>query len=173
MAEECQYYHNDGGWWGYGYTCLLKQAEGKDRKVDDDWVHKFCWGYHYSECPFYQAKHGAPSGCYLTSACTEARGLPDDCTELTTLRAFRDNYVRNQPNGENDIKHYYDAAPKIVQSIHALDCSEALPILDEIYTNLVQPCLLLIEHEHSEAAYLLYKQYALQLEARFLPSQQE
>ena len=30
MSEECQYYYNDSSFWGYGYTCLLKQSEGKD-----------------------------------------------------------------------------------------------------------------------------------------------
>ena len=42
------------------------------------------------------------STCFLTSACVAARGLPDDCAELTALRAFRDGYVRSQPEGESD-----------------------------------------------------------------------
>ena len=29
---------------------------------------------------------GSSAGCYLTSACVEAKGLPDDCQELQTLR---------------------------------------------------------------------------------------
>lgn len=58
MAEECQYYHYDSSPWGYGYTCLLKQSQDKDRTIDSDWVHKYCWNYNYNDCPFYQAKHG-------------------------------------------------------------------------------------------------------------------
>ena len=57
MAEECQYYHYDSSPWGYGYTCLLKQSQDKDRTIDSDWVHKYCWNYNYNDCPFYQAKH--------------------------------------------------------------------------------------------------------------------
>lgn len=169
MAEECQYYHYDSGFWGDGYTCLLKQSEGKDRKLDSDWVHKYCWNYNYGDCPFYQAKHGSSSsGCYLTSACVEARGLPDDCAELTALRQFRDGYVRCQPDGEADIKHYYAVAPQIVAAIHALDCPQALAVLDGLYTGLVQPCIRLIGQGQNEAAYQLYKQTAMQLEQQYL-----
>ena len=168
MPEECQYYHHDSSPWGYGSTCLLKEGESRDRVVDDDWKHKYCWNYNYSDCPIYQAKHGSSSsGCYLTSACTEARGLPDDCGELTTLRAFRDGYVRSQPNGEADIRHYYAVAPRIVEAIHALGCT-AQPVLDSIYRELVQPCVRLIEQKQSKEAYQLYKQYALELEKKYL-----
>lgn len=164
MPEECQYYHYDSS---YGYTCMLKQSEGKDRTVDDDWVHKFCWNYNYNDCPFYQAKHGSSSDCYLTSACTEARGLPDDCMELNTLRAFRDNYVRSQPDGEADIGHYYEVAPRIVQMIDSLGC-QARPVWDDIYQELVQPCIDLINQQRLAEAYQLYKQYALNLEKKYL-----
>ena len=168
MAEECQYYHYDSSPWGYGYTCLLKQSQEKDRTIDSDWVHKYCWNYNYNDCPFYQAKHGSSSsGCYLTSACTEARGLPDDCEELTALRAFRDGYVCSQPEGESDIQHYYAVAPRIVQAIHALGCM-AQPVLDGIYQELVQPCVRLIAQQRPQEAYLLYKQYALALEEKYL-----
>ena len=130
MSDECQYYYNDSSLWGYGYTCLLKQSEGKDRTVDSDWVHKFCWNYNYHDCPFYQTKHGSSSsGCYLTSACTQARGLPDDCEELTVLRAFRDTYVRALPTGEADVRRYYATAPQIVNAIHrGCAAPEMLPL---------------------------------------------
>ena len=131
MAEECQYYHYDSSPWGYGYTCLLKQSQDKDRTIDSDWVHKYCWNYNYNDCPFYQAKHGgSSSSCYLTSACTEARGLPDDCAELTALRAFRDSYVRSQPEGESDIQHYYAVAPRAGLCYnHIIHRKEPLPML--------------------------------------------
>ena len=167
MSDECQYYYNDSSFWGYGYTCLLKQSEGKDRTVDSDWVHKFCWNYNYHDCPFYQTKHGSSSsGCYLTSACTQARGLPDDCEELTVLRAFRDTYVRALPTGEADVRRYYATAPQIVNAIHR-GCA-APETLDRIYRELVQPCVQLIRDGKNEAAYRLYKAYSLALEERYL-----
>lgn len=45
-----------------------------------------------------------------------AMGLPDDCYELTVLRGFRDNYLKNRENGAQDIADYYRNAPQIVRS---------------------------------------------------------
>ena len=47
----------------------------------------------------------------------------DSCNELMTLRLFRDNYV-----SEDDIKHYYNVAPIIVDEINLLSNNR------EIYT---------------------------------------
>ena len=49
MADECKYYTYKEG----DYHCLLVS-----RDVNGDWVHRFCWGYHCSECPFYKEKIG-------------------------------------------------------------------------------------------------------------------
>jgi len=64
----------------------------------------------------------APAGyggdCFITTACTGAMGLPDDCAELVTLRKFRDEYVRHLPNGGKIIGEYYRIAPAIVRKIN-------------------------------------------------------
>lgn len=49
--------------------------------------------------------------CYLTTACCEYMGLPDDCEELTILRVFRDSLP------ESLVKEYYRIAPAIVSKI--------------------------------------------------------
>jgi hypothetical protein len=36
----------------------------------------------------------------LSSACTVFRNLPDDREELTVLRGFRENYMRNMEGGK-------------------------------------------------------------------------
>lgn len=46
-------------------------------------------------------------------------GLPDDCHELTALRAFRDGYMSAIPGGADDIKEYYRCAPAIVAAIYS------------------------------------------------------
>src|SRR5208282_5655374 len=50
--------------------------------------------------------------CFLTTACCEHKGLPDDCDELTILRSFRDTHVPKIL-----IKEYYEIAPQIVRMI--------------------------------------------------------
>ena len=87
----------------------------------------------------------------MTSACTQARGLPDNCEELTALRAFRDTYVRALPTGEADIRRYYAAAPQILNAIHR-GCA-APETLDRIYLELVQLCVQRIRDGKNEAAY--------------------
>ena len=94
----------------------------------------------------------APSGgwCFLTSACIEARGLADDCRELTVLRAFRDGYMRSLPQGEELIAEYYRIAPAIVEQIQ---CSDSrLEVLDRLYQDLVLPCVELIREGKNEEA---------------------
>jgi hypothetical protein len=70
----------------------------------------------------YDAGHDSTSsqksgGCFLTTACTEAAGLADDCTELEVLRQFRDGYLVRQPNGPLLIREYYQVAPRILDRI--------------------------------------------------------
>ena len=58
-----------------------------------------------------------PPQCYITTACVKAASLPEDCEVLQTLRDFRDNHIRNLPNGSRLIQAYYDTAPQIVAAI--------------------------------------------------------
>ena len=53
--------------------------------------------------------------CYLTSACMKyfQEKFDDNCYELTVLRWFRDNFVPKE-----DIEHYYEVAPIIVEAIN-------------------------------------------------------
>ena len=160
MAEECSYYYYD-----HGYCCDLKREKEGQSSIDEDIVKKYCWGYHYEECPRYKARNSS-SGCFLTSACTEARGLADDCEELTTLRAFRDGYMKSLPQGEHDICQYYHIAPAIVAKIHTLP--HAKEIYDSIYTDLVIPCVELIHAGNNEEAYTKYRDYVKFLQIQYL-----
>ena len=53
-------------------------------------------------------------GCFLTTAACEHRGLPDDCFELSTMRAFRDRVLLETCAGQAMVKHYYEIAPRLV-----------------------------------------------------------
>ena len=161
MAEECKYYYYDSG-----YSCALKRRKEGYSSIDSDIVHRYCWGYHYEECPLYKNEHSSSGGCYLTSACVEARGLNDDCHELTILRAFRDGYMRSTPSGSADICEYYHTAPSIVAQIKSLPNAKA--IFDQIYSDLVLPCVTLIENGNNREAYIKYKEYTKSLQLQYL-----
>lgn len=56
-------------------------------------------------------------GCFLTTATAGAVGLPDDCWELATLRAFRDGWLARHPGGAALTARYYRLAPLLVRRI--------------------------------------------------------
>ena len=150
----CPYY-----WYNYHYAC---RKSGKD--VNEDIYGKYCSGYDYSDCPIY--KGNDTSGCFLTSACVEARGLSDDCYELTTLRNFRDKYLAKQECGKCEIAHYYHVAPAIVERINKQ--SNRREIFDRIYNELVLPCIQMIEASNFEGAHMHYRDYVQSLEKQYL-----
>lgn len=57
--------------------------------------------------------------CYLTTAAVDVVGLPDDCWELRTLRAFRDGPLQRTVAGRALIADYYRFAPQLVTRISA------------------------------------------------------
>ena len=180
MSEECAYYYYDRG-----YCCAVKREKEGSSSIDSDLVKKYCWGYNYKYCPRYKNRDryyrsydeikdddngstdsSSSSGpCFLTSACVEARRLPDNCYELTTLRAFRDGYLRSLPEGDAEIKEYYRIAPKIVENIKAQ--RDFLAIFDTIYRELVVPCVRLIEEGQNGLAHEKYRDYVALLQTRY------
>lgn len=105
-------------------------------------------------------------GCFITTACIMAMGLPDDCYELTVLRGFRDNYLKNRENGAQDIADYYRNAPQIVESIS--NRNDADQIWRDIYQDMVCLCIQHIEAHEFEKAYKLYKSFTIRLRKEYL-----
>lgn len=105
------------------------------------------------------------SKCYLTSACTDAMQLPDNCYELQILRKFRDEYVVAKTNGKFLLDEYYHTAPKIVSAINATAKKNT------IYKNLffeIRRAVSLIEDNRFEDAYQLYCNMAIRLRKKYL-----
>lgn len=91
--------------------------------------------------------------CFLTTACCEFMGLPDDCDELTTLRWFRDHYLATLPQGKELILFYYHVAPAIVKGINKhRNRSEILGSLYRVITD----CVTRIKTGKYEEAFHIY-----------------
>ena len=105
-------------------------------------------------------------GCFLTSACVEAKGASDNCYELTTLRKFRDEYRTNQECCKCEITHYYQVAPVIVERIKAI--KESAKVFEQIYNELVLPCVKMIEEHNLSGAHSLYRTKVQELQAQYL-----
>lgn len=101
-------------------------------------------------------------GCYLTSACIRffQENFDDNCFELNVLRWFRDNFVLQE-----DIDHYYQIAPIIVEAIDKYENRDF--IYNYIYDNIVDYCVTQIENGNYEEAYKRYKDSILFLEEQF------
>ena len=99
--------------------------------------------------------------CFLTSACVRARGLPDDCEELTVLRRYRDDYLRTHAGGEEAIREYYEIAPGIVGRINQRQ--DADTIWNSVYEETILPCVAMIREGRMDDAFVLYKACTLHL----------
>ena len=112
------------------------------------------------------SKGNDSGGCYLTTACVAARGLPDTCAELQTLRAFRDGVLARRPGGREEIVRYYQIAPGIVAAINQR--KDAAKIWNRVYDELVEPCVQMIHEGKDEEAYRLYKVYTMELGQKYM-----
>lgn len=108
------------------------------------------------ECSHYD--NGDKGGCFLTSACCEYKGLPDDCAELTVLRNFRDTYLKSTEMGCELVSEYYRIAPEIVEKLNVH------PEREKIYTDMYASiCAIvdMIEKEEYDSAIEDYKKMVL------------
>lgn len=96
---------------------------------------------------------GGGGGCFLTTVVCEHLGKSDDCEELNTLRAFRDSWLKD--NHPEDIKEYYENAPRLVSKLKALDYSDK--ILEEMWKYYIVPSINFINRGDNQSAYDTYK----------------
>lgn len=112
---------------------------------------------------FNTAKENA--GCFITTATCKSRNLPDDCKELTTLRMFRDSYMRENCEREEEVREYYRIAPIICSNIEKKDENER--IYNNIYENWIKPSVEAIDKGQYHEAYELYKKMVLILKEQY------
>lgn len=105
--------------------------------------------------------------CFLTTACTAAKGLPDDCRELTALRCLRDMHMKPTVSGAALVAEYYRIAPGIVAEVNAR--SNRMEIWNLVYEDLVAPVVRLTEAGSMEAAVARYAEYTGWMKEAFRP----
>jgi hypothetical protein len=92
-------------------------------------------------------------GCFITTAICQTYGKPDDCEELTTLRQYRDTFLKE--NHPEEIQTYYNIAPAIVQAIQNRD--DAAVVWTDLYRHYLVPAIEAIQEGQFESAYSIYK----------------
>lgn len=152
MSRDCPFlfWDNDRGFFG-AYSCKMtdEKVEGTDLYYD------FCHNYeeNYRRCPHYKGK--SSGGCFLTTACVEHKGLPDDCHELTSMRRFRDEWLVDQPGGREEVAEYYAIAPCIVAHINARP--DADEVWEKLYQEYILPCVEKVDVGEFEGAHGVYQ----------------
>ena len=104
--------------------------------------------------------------CFITSAVCRSLGRPDDCEELRTFRDFRDSYMMQTPERMQDVRHYYEIAPAIVEAIDARE--DATQIYQRIWKEDLSPCFVAIKTGRYEQAHRLYREMTERLERIFV-----
>lgn len=110
-------------------------------------------------------KGGSGGGCFLTTACVDARGLPDDCLELTTLRSFRDKILMPSAMGKKMVGEYYRIAPEIVETVNSFGNSSE--IWNGVYLD-VQRAVSLVSRGEFNKAFEHYKDMTTKLKRKYL-----
>jgi hypothetical protein len=105
-------------------------------------------------------------GCFLTTACCGAIGLPDDCFELKTLRRYRDGVLALTSEGRREIALYYDIAPLLLARLPHEAASERLTAC---YARFILPCALATKAGLGGLAHRLYRRMMRELVRELAP----
>ena len=115
--------------------------------------------------PSVGSRHKA-EGCFITTAVCKTRNLPDDCHELTSLRKFRDNFMKKDPEINREVIEYYEIAPVICKNIDALPNSS--DIYDSIWKEYLLDAVNAADAGDNQKAHSLYKAMVIKLKEQFL-----
>lgn len=136
-------------------ACKEFEFEGNDKKGYCRRYRSYYWDT--DSCSRYdedEQRLSSGGGCFLTTACCQHKGLPDDCYELTTLRSFRDTYLLKTEEGQKLVEEYYRIAPSIVDDILASANKE--DILESIYNEICK-IIVLVEAKRFAQAIEAYR----------------
>lgn len=125
----------------------LCYRDGKGVQVDTTFANQLLQKSSQLGCEFASRElnktKGSSSECFITTAVCLSLGKDDDCYELMQFRRFRDNWLRNEKDGNALIEEYYAIAPSIVETINNREnSSEIYSMIQEKY---LSKCLSLIE----------------------------
>jgi len=141
-------------------------SEEKVGRVDDDGNVYRSTGWFSEEQVGRVEDKDEEKGCFISSACARAAGLPDDCDALQTLRTFRDEYLEAQGDGPELIAEYYRIAPRIVSAINA--SPDAASIYRDLYQRLVLSAVAEVVGGRPTEATKIYREIVEELRDRLL-----
>jgi hypothetical protein len=107
-----------------------------------------------------------PKSCFITTACCEVLGLPDNCFELRALRRYRDEILCQTAEGRASIALYHALAPALLA---ALEEKKRAEILRFVYARFVLPSAIAAHFGFDRLAFRLYTRMMQKLSAYASP----
>lgn len=136
---------------------------------DSHWVDKGWSNSHGSWSDVGWSNSGS-GPCYISTACVQHKGLPDDCYELETLRRFRDELCAQDESLRDLFLHYYRKAPLVLAALDS--CPDRERRFECLYDGLVLKCVRLLEAGKAQEALGVYRAVCADLEREFLSGSQ-
>lgn len=138
--------------------------KGYTNNLPTGWIYGKRGCYCSQRC--LQSAGDEKSGCFITTAVCQSRNLPDDCHELTSLRKFRDEFMKKDELMKAEVSEYYEIAPKICESIDKLSDSKA--IYEELWQNHIKAAVEAVDSNQKEKAHEIYRNMVLELKEKYL-----
>lgn len=150
--QEC---HNCGRWIFAGNHYI---------EETDHW-YKFCSLKCFKEYADMYPRDSSVGSCFITTATCKSRNLPDNCHELTTLRAFRDTFMKKDPEMKAEVEEYYKIAPVICKNIDNLkNSNEVYDSIRKLYLN---DAVTAVDNQDLQKAHDIYKKMVLDLKSKY------
>ena len=153
-CSTCVHLTSDKDWWG-DYYCNYKQKYiSSSNKSCENYTKKPDQGYHRS-------------GCFITTIVCKLLGMPDDCEVLTTLRDFRENYLKNTEEGKKLLIEYDEKGPIISKCLNNEEPKLAKEMAEEILKIYLEPCVSALKEKEYSQAIKTYIKLFIRLEYRY------
>lgn len=132
---------NSKDYWDNGYYCPeIRKYVMENRQACPYYVKKAPGGY-------------TPTGCFITTVICEILNFSDDCEILTTLRAFRENYLKQSTEGQMLLQEYDQIGPIISENLKQDGSLIAVYLTNEYLI----PCISYIKDNNYKEAIKCYK----------------
>ena len=148
------------------YNCgryILSGDKYIEEKLGDG--HNFCSLRCFREYADMNPKDSSVGSCFITTATCKSKNLPDDCHELTTLRSFRDTFMKKNPEMKAEVEEYYKIAPVICATINKLENSDE--IYDSIRNLYLNDAVKAVDKQELQKAHDIYKKMVLDLKSKY------
>jgi len=126
-----------------------------------------CNQHSHSKGSHNKHSKGGGGGCYVTTACLDALGLPKDSLELGAMKVLTRDHILKSFSGKRDYIAYGRKGPAIVQAIESRE--DSLGIWGRIYETLKDVTASVLSGNY-ERGHQSYKELILDLEKQFVMS---